>query len=197
MESSDYILSDHETSTSSSSNSSDETIDPRSLVTSTSAPFLSSSSYDHHPSRTSIMTSTISNPTNTSENSSSFGMNAYNSVTKLETGTFNDWKLRLTTVLGAHQLSNYILRDVPMPTDEKDLDDHETNNMQALAAIHATIDAENFEVVRNCTGPREAYLKLCKHHDDAGGLSTANLFSDLVTPRMSTDGDLKDHVHHF
>lgn len=140
---------------------------------------------------------TTSNSTNANENSSSFGMSAYNSVTKLEKGTFNDWKLRLTTVLGAHRLSKFILRYVPVPVDEKELDDYETNSMRTLAAIHATIDGENFEAIRNCTGPREAYLKLCKHHDDAGGLSTANLFSDLVTLRMASDGDLKDHVHQF
>lgn len=40
-------------------------------------------------------------------------------------------------------------------------------------------------------------MKLCKHHDDAGGLSTANLFSDLVTLRLSSEGDLKDHIHRF
>lgn len=100
-------------------------------------------------------------------------------------------------MLGAHRLSKYILQDVAAPVDDKELDDFETNNMRTLAAIHATINAENFEVVRNCTGPREAYLKLCKHHDDVGGLSTANLFSDLVTLRMTSDGDLKEHVHHF
>lgn len=198
MDSSEQLLSDHETSTS-NSNSSDETIDPRSLVTSFPEP-LSSIPHPHPrnslPSSNPIMAS-INNSTTTGETSTNFGMNAYNSVTKLETGTFNDWKLRLTTVLGAHRLSKYILRDVTAPINEKELDDYETNNMRTLAAIHATIDAENFEVIRNCTGPREAYVKLCKHHDDAGGLSTANLFSDLVTLRMASDGDLKDHVHHF
>lgn len=83
------------------------------------------------------------------------------------------------------------------PDDERGLDDHETNLMRALAAIHATIDKENFEVIRDCLNPRDAYLKLCKHHDDAGGLSTANLFSDLVTLKLSSDGDLKEHIHQF
>lgn len=127
----------------------------------------------------------------------SFSMNAYASVTTLETVTFNDWRLRLTTVMGAHRLSKYILRDVEPPTESRALDEHETNQMRALAAIHATIDKENFEVVRHCLDPREAFVKLCKHHDDAGGLSTANLFSDLVTLRLSSDGDLKDHIHRF
>lgn len=77
------------------------------------------------------------------------------------------------------------------------MDDHETNMMRALAAIHATIDNENFEVIRHCANPRQAFVKLCKHHDDAGGFSTANLFSDLVTLRLSSEGDLKDHIHRF
>lgn len=100
-------------------------------------------------------------------------------------------------MMGAHRLSKFILRDVIAPDDPKALDDHETNLMRALAAIHATIDKENFEVVRHCMNPREAFVKLCKHHDDAGGLSTANLFSDLVTLKLSSDGDLKEHIHHF
>ena len=174
-------------------------MDPRSLVISQSI-FPSHSSI---PSSDNPLISHInemasnSNPSNVNDVSSNFGMSAYNSVTKLETGTFNDWKLRLTTVLGAHRLSKFILRDVTVPVDEKELEDYETNSMRTLAAIHATIDGENFEVIRNCSGPREAYLKLCKHHNDAGGLSTANLFSDLVTLRMASDGDLKDHVHKF
>ena len=80
------------------------------------------------------------------------------------------------------------------PDGERALDDHETILMRALAAIHATINKENFEVIRHCLNAREAYVKLCKHHDDAGGLSTANLFSDLVTLKLSSDGDLRDHI---
>lgn len=126
-----------------------------------------------------------------------FSMNAYSSITKLENGTFNNWKLRLSTVLGAHRLSKYVLRDVEVPTGETERDDHDTNCMRARAAIHATVDAENFEVIRSFLSPREAFVKRCKHHDDAGGLSTAHLFSDLVTLRLSSDGELKDHVHKF
>lgn len=99
--------------------------------------------------------------------------------------------------MGAHRLFQYILREVEAPIDLQALDDHKTNLMRALAAIHATINSENFEVVRHCANPREAFMNICKHHDDAGGLSTANLFSDLVTLRLSSDGDLKDHIHRF
>lgn len=143
------------------------------------------------------MSTSTPTPTGQTEGTMNFSMNAYASVTKLETGTFNDWKLRLTTVLGAHRLSKFILRDVDVPSEGSARDDYDTNCMRALAAIHATVDAENFEVIRSCLSPRDAFLKLCKHHDDAGGLSTAHLFSDLVTLRLSSEGDLKDHIHHF
>lgn len=140
-------------------------------------------------------------PTMSTSNSSTdikdYSMNSYSGITKLTSSTFNDWKLRLTTVLGAQRLSKYILRDIIPPTDDKLLDDHETFSMKALAAIHATIDAENFEVIRSTTCPRKAYQMLCKHHDDTGGLSTANLFSELVTMRLGSDGCLKDHLHQF
>lgn len=146
-----------------------------------------------HPTSSVIM-STSRNP---SETPATFNMNTYSSVTKLQTGTFNHWKLRLTTVLGAHRLSKYILREVDTPIDQAACDDYDTNCMRALAAIHATVDAENFEVIRNCLSPRDAFVKLCEHQDDAGGLSTAHLFSDLVTLRLSSDGNLKEHIHQF
>lgn len=193
------------------SNSSQDTIDIRSLVTAQPSPSLLSQYLSQSsslppidslsptiPSSLSpaIMATEVKNPGG-HEVSTNFTMNTYASVTTLATGTFNDWKLRLTTVMGAHRLSKFILRDVIAPEDPKSLDDHETNSMRAIAAIHATIDNENFEVIRHCSNPRDAYLKLCKHHDDAGGLSTANLFSDLVTLKLTSDGDLKDHIHQF
>lgn len=194
------------------SDTSEDTVDLRSLVTALPSP--SSSSRSNNPSSSvnpqsysiqfssnhitsSTAMAATSSTTGVPESSNNFSMNAYTSVTTLESGTFNDWRLRLTTVMGAHRLSKYILRDVKVPEEEKALDDHEPNLMRALAAIHATIDKENFEVVRHCSNPRDAFIKLCKHHDDAGGLSTANLFSDLVTLRLSSEGDLKEHIHLF
>lgn len=126
-----------------------------------------------------------------------FSTTSYSGVTKLTSTTFNNWKLRLTTVLGAQQLSKFILRNITPPTDESLLDDHETLSMKALAAIHATIDAENFEVIRSTSCPRKAFVMLCKHHDDTGGLLTANLFLELVTMKLTSDGCLKDHLHQF
>ena len=132
-----------------------------------------------------------------SKETKDFNTTSYSSVVKLSNGTFNDWKLRLTTILGAQRLSNHILQDIEPPTDPSALDDHETHSLRALAAIHATIDDENFQVIRSCTSPREAFQKLCKHHDNAGGLSTAHLFSDLVTTKMGSDDDLSEHLHQF
>lgn len=74
-----------------------------------------------------------------------------------------------------------MLNDVTAPTDPLALAGHNANKMTALTAHHITVDSENFQVIRNYTSPREAYLKLCKQHDDAGGLSTANIFTDLVS----------------
>lgn len=126
-----------------------------------------------------------------------FSLNTYSNVVKLSTGTFNDWKLRLTTVLGAQRLSKYILKDLEKPTDPTELEDFETNSLRALAAIHSTIDDENFQVIQSCNTPRDAFTTLCKHHDDAGGLSTAHLFSDLVTLKMNPDDSLSDHIAKF
>lgn len=126
-----------------------------------------------------------------------FNTTAYSSVIKLSTGTFNYWKLCLTTLLGAQRLSKYILQDIDVPTESLALDDHETNSLRALAAIHATIDNEDFQVIQLCVSPRDAFQHLCKHHGDAGGLSTAHFFSDLVTTRMSSYDDLSEHIHKF
>lgn len=126
-----------------------------------------------------------------------FNLNVYASVPKLTSGTFNDWKLRLTTLLGAQRLDCYILTDVKTPTEAQALADHNANSLTALTALHITVDAENFQVIRTCSSPREAFLKLCKQHDDAGGLSTANIFTNLVSLRLSSDGSLADHLHSF
>lgn len=196
--SSDTLIRDNLISQHSSSDSifpptpSSPTLSHLNSISSSSNSFQSAQS-----SHTIKMSDPTPSPASRGDSSNNFTMNAYASVTKLESCTFNDWKLRLTTVLGAHWLSKYILRDVETPTDPTARDDHDTNCMRALAAVHATVDAENFEVIRSCSNPREAFLKLCKHHDDAGGLSTAHLFSDLVTLRMSSDGDLKEHIHQF
>lgn len=142
------------------------------------------------PSNSSIMsTDSTSKP--------SFNLNIYASVPKLTSGTFNNWKLCLTTILGAQRLDGYILTDVKEPTDPQALADHNANLMTALTALHITVDTENFQVIRNCSSPRDAFIKLCKQHDDAGGLSTANIFTDLVSLRLASDGSLSDHLHSF
>lgn len=135
--------------------------------------------------------------TSYSSDQKEFSLNSYSNVVKLSTGTFNDWKLRLTTVLGAQKLSKYILKDLDVPTDPTELENHETNLLRALAAIHSTIDDENFQVIRSFNCPKKAFQALCKHHDDAGGLSTAHLFSDLVTLRLNPDESLSDHLAKF
>lgn len=138
----------------------------------------------------------MSTTASTSDNKE-FSTNAYSGLTKPNSTTFNDWKLQLTTVLGAQRLSKCILRDITPPTDEKALDDHETFSIKTLTAIHATINAEISEVICLTSCPRLAFKMLRKHHNDTYGLSTAKLFSELVTMRLSSDGSFKNHSHRF
>lgn len=175
---------------------------------SSNSSFNSDSTVDNHrfvdtlvelnPSSTSTATIPIVMSTNSSsKSSSSFNLNVYSTVPKLKTGTFNDWKLRLTTILGAQRLGKFILSEVTPPTDPNELADHIAQSMAALTALHITVDEENFQIIRGCNSPRDAYEKLCKQHDDAGGLSTANLFTDLVSLRLASDGSLTEHLHAF
>lgn len=108
-----------ETSTS-ISETSEDTIDLQNLVTANPSPSSPSPLSSHlstvippiespsssflDSSQSANMASVVSTSTG-HEMSSNFNMNAYASVTTLATGTFNDWKLRLTTVMGAHRLS--------------------------------------------------------------------------------------------
>lgn len=177
-------------SESSSSTDSESTIDGRQFVDSLLNPSSDSPDIELPFSELCTMASdTTSKP--------AFNLNVYSSVPKLTTGTFNDWKLRLTTILGAQRLDKYILTDVDIPTEPQLIADHYANTMTALTALHITVDSENFQVIRSCSSPRDAYLKLCKQHDDAGGLSTANIFTDLVSLRLASDGSLADHLHAF
>lgn len=169
---------------------SDSTIDECQFVDTLIDPIPSSFDTHNTPSDSSIMATD-------SSSKSYFNLNIYATVPKLTSGTFNDWKLCLTTILGAQRLDCYITNDVKEPTEPQALADHNANKMIALTALHITVDSENFQVIRNCTSPRDAYIKLCKQHDDAGGLSTANIFTDLVSLRLASDGSLADHLHSF
>lgn len=53
-----------------------------------------------------------------------FNSTSYSSVVKLSHGMFNDWKLRLTTILGAQRLARHIIRDIEPPNKASALDDH-------------------------------------------------------------------------
>lgn len=137
------------------SKSSKGTIDPRSPITAnpslasppTSDCFPSqlnihtsqSRSSESHPLSSSdrhIVSMATSNPVITgSESTPNFSLNAYASVTKLESGAFNDWKLCLTTVMGAHRLSKYILCEADPPIELNALDDHETNMMRLFEVV--------------------------------------------------------------
>lgn len=124
-----------------------------------------------------------------------FSTSIYASVNKFSTGTFNDWNLRLYPILAAQRLVIHF--SVPAPTEPDKLDEHETKKARALVFIHATIDPENFEVIQHVTSPWDAYVKLRTHHDNAGAWYKFILLSDLVTLRLSSDGDLNNHLHTF
>jgi len=83
------------------------------------------------------------------------------------------------------------------PSDASLLEDHITKDCAALNAIHSTIDEENMEIITSATTAREAYLALCEHHGDSGGMTTATMFFELVTMKLSPGSSVADHVHKF
>lgn len=121
----------------------------------------------------------------------------FTSIPKLSTGNFHVWKLRLETFLGAMKLRPYILTDLETPTDAVLLDDFITKDCAALNAIHSTIDEENMEIVTSAMSAREAYVALCEHHGDSGGITTSMMFFKLVTMKLLPGGLVADHVHEF
>lgn len=137
-------------------------------------------------------TSALAAPSSTMMNQPNFS-----SIPKLSTGNFHVWKLRLETFLGAMKLRPYILSDIEAPSDTSLLDEYITKDCAALNAIHSTIDEENMEIVTSSTSAREAYLALCQHHGDSGGMTTATMFFELVTMKLSPGGSVGEHVHKF
>lgn len=91
----------------------------------------------------------------------------------------------------------FILSDIDPPTDAALLDDHITKDCAALNAIHSTIDGENMEIITSASLAREAYIALCEHHGDSGGMTTATMFFELVTMKLSSGGSVANHVHRF
>lgn len=121
----------------------------------------------------------------------------YTTIPKLSSGNFHVWKLRLETFLGAMKLRPYILTDVIPPINAALLDDYVTKDCAALNAIHSTIDEENMEIITSASTAREAYLALSQHHGDSGGMTTATMFFELVTMKLSPGGSVSEHVHKF
>lgn len=95
------------------------------------------------------------------------------------------------------KLRSFILTDLDTPTDGLLLDEHITKDCAALNAIHSTIDEENMEIITSSSSAREAYLALCQHHGDSGGMTTATMFFELVTMKLTPGGSVADHVHKF
>lgn len=53
------------------------------------------------------------------------------------------------------------------------------------------------EIVTSASSAREAYQALCAHHGDSGGMTTATMFFELVTMKLSPGGSVAEHVHKF
>lgn len=123
--------------------------------------------------------------------------NNWSNIPKLTSSTFFDWKRRLETTLGARRLSSHILEDRSVPTDENARADYIVDDLQALEAIQFSCESDNFNVISECSTARSAYLALCKYHDDSGGVTTANLFSELASTRLSSVSNLKEHLLKF
>lgn len=82
-------------------------------------------------------------------------------------------------------------------TDPAQLNEYTTRNYQALSIIQTLVDSEHFQLVANSQTAREAYLAILAQYNDSGGLSTAMIFSELVSLRLHDDGTLSEHIHRF
>lgn len=119
----------------------------------------------------------------------------FSSVPRLSPGTFHVWKLRIETLLGSLKLQSFILEDFERPKDPMQLDKYKTRDCAALNAINLTVDNENLKIITSATTARQAHLALCSHYGDTSVLSTATLFYDLVTLKISAGDNISDHVH--
>lgn len=134
---------------------------------------------------------------NSDNPSTSHQSNNWSNIPKLTASSFCDWKRRLETTLRARRLSSHILDDTPLPTEPKEQSDYIVDGLRALEAIQFSCDTHNFNVISDCTTARSVYLALCEYHYDSGGVTTANLFSELASSRLTSSTDLKDHLLKF
>lgn len=141
-----------------------------------------------------VMTSSASTATNPTSVSA---IPNYASVTPLSVGTFFQWQLRLTTLLGVLKLRRFIETEIPTPTNPLLIYDHMAKECQALNAIHSTIDDENMQVITTCVTAYEAYQALCAHHCGSGGITTAQMFYEMVNLRLAKGGSVSEHIHRF
>lgn len=168
----------------------------------TPAPTPSASDYSTATDGTITELPVMSTPTNTpasavSPITSYSTIPSYTLVVRLSVGTFFIWRLRLTTLLGVLKLRRFIDTEVPIPTDATLLDDHMAKECQALNAIHSTIDNENMQVITSCDTAYKAYQALCMHHCDSGGITTAQMFYEMVNLRLVSGGSVSKHVLKF
>lgn len=121
----------------------------------------------------------------------------WSNIPKLTSSPFLDRKRRLETTLGARRLFYHILEDCKNLQDKKSRANYIVDDLRAPEAIQFSCDSDNFNIISECTTAQSAYLALCKYHDDSGGVTTANLFSELASARLSSVSKLKDHLLNF
>lgn len=123
--------------------------------------------------------------------------NPFANLTVLKKGSFHEWKAKIITALHAACLGPFILTDQSPPTDPSKLEEYTVRNYQALSIIQTFVDSEHFQLVANSSTAREAYLAILSQYDDSGGLSTAIIFSEILSLRLDEGGNLSDHLHRF
>lgn len=145
-----------------------------------------------------VMTTPTNPPAAAASSTTSYStIPSYTSVVQLSVGTFFIWRLRLTTLLGVLKLRRFIETQVLVPTDAILLDDHMAKECQALNAIYSTIDDENMQVITSCDTAYKAYQALCMHHCDSGGITTAQMFYEMVNLRLASGGSVSEHILRF
>lgn len=125
------------------------------------------------------------------------GFNPFSNLTIPKKGTFHKWKANIVTALNTAQLGPFVLTDQPLPTDPSKQEEYILKDYQALSIIQKTVDSKHFQLVANAQNTWSAFLSILAQYDNSGGLSTAMIFSDIVSLKLDDGGNLSEHLHCF
>lgn len=87
----------------------------------------------------------------------------------------------------AAQLGPFILTNQTLPTNPAQLNKYTTCNYQVLSIIQTLVGSKHFQHVANSQAVREAYLAILAQYNNSGGLSTAMIFSELLSLPLHVD----------